>query len=103
MNSVTSATRATHELRVRFKPMRVTQPPEPRLGTADRNRWQATFRGGVVNFGLVLLLAWAPPPLSPAQLVRRASPLIAVFYLAAIFERALNYWPSSSKSTRLQH
>jgi hypothetical protein len=27
----------------------------------------------------------------PGRLVRRAAPLIAIFYLAAIIERALNY------------
>jgi phosphatidylglycerophosphate synthase len=49
--------------------------------------------GGVINFGLVLVLAWTPPPLLPARLVRQASPLLAIFYLAAIYERALNYRP----------
>ena len=49
--------------------------------------------GGVINFALVLVLAWTPPPLMPARLVLQASPLLAIFYLAAIFERALNYWP----------
>jgi phosphatidylglycerophosphate synthase len=49
--------------------------------------------GGVINFALVLVLAWTPPPLLPAGLVRQASPLFALFYIAAIFERALNYWP----------
>jgi hypothetical protein len=48
--------------------------------------------GGVINFGLVLVLAWTRPSLLPARLVRQASPLLAIFYLAAIFERALNYW-----------
>jgi phosphatidylglycerophosphate synthase len=47
--------------------------------------------GGVINFALVLLLAFAPPPLWPGMLVREASPLIAVFYLAAIVERVLGY------------
>jgi phosphatidylglycerophosphate synthase len=50
--------------------------------------------GGVINFALVLVLAWTPPPLLPAGLVRQASPLLALFYIAAICERALNYWPS---------
>ena len=49
--------------------------------------------GGVINFALVLMLAWAPPPRLLALLVRQASPLIAIFYVAAIFERALNYFP----------
>jgi phosphatidylglycerophosphate synthase len=47
--------------------------------------------GGVVNFGLVLLLALGPYPRWPAMLVRAASPLLAIFYLAAMFERVLGY------------
>jgi hypothetical protein len=47
--------------------------------------------GGVINFALVLLLAFAPPPQWPGILVREASPLIAIIYLAAIIERALGY------------
>jgi phosphatidylglycerophosphate synthase len=47
--------------------------------------------GGVINFALVLMLAFAPPPRWPGMLVREASPLIAIFYLAAIVERALSY------------
>lgn len=64
--------------------------------------------GGVSNFALVLLLAFAPYPRWPAILVRETSPLLAVFYLAAIVERVLGYItiqypaPSSSKvSSRL--
>jgi phosphatidylglycerophosphate synthase len=48
--------------------------------------------GGVINFALVLVLAWTPPPLLPSRLVRLASPLLAGFYIAAILERGLNYW-----------
>jgi phosphatidylglycerophosphate synthase len=62
---------------------RSSTPVKSRLG-----HW-----GGVINFALVLVLAWIPPPLLPARLVREASPLLALFYIAAIFERALNYWP----------
>ncbi len=47
--------------------------------------------GGVINFALVILLAWAPPPRWPARIVRELSPLIAILYLAAILERALGY------------
>jgi len=49
--------------------------------------------GGVINFALVLALAWTPPSLLPARLMRQISPLLALFYIAAILERALNYWP----------
>lgn len=58
--------------------------------------------GGVINFALVLLLAFAPYPRWPAILVREASPLLAIFYLAAIIERALRYvaiqYPAPSPS-----
>ncbi len=47
--------------------------------------------GGVVNFALVLVLAFAPYPQWPGRLVREASPLIAIFYLLAILERMLSY------------
>jgi phosphatidylglycerophosphate synthase len=47
--------------------------------------------GGVINFGLVIILAFAPPPRWPGMLIRSASPLIALFYLAAISERTLSY------------
>lgn len=47
--------------------------------------------GGVINFALVLLLAFASPPRWPGILVREASPLIAIFYLAAMVERVLGY------------
>lgn len=62
---------------------RSSAPVKSRLG-----HW-----GGVINFALVLVLAWTPPPPLPARLVRQISPLLAFFYIAAIFERALNYWP----------
>lgn len=47
--------------------------------------------GGVINYALVIVLAFAPPPLRPGMLLRELSPLIAIFYLAAIFERAFSY------------
>ena len=47
---------------------------------------------GVLNFSLVITLALAPPPQWPGVLIREASPLLAIFYLAAIAERALSYW-----------
>jgi phosphatidylglycerophosphate synthase len=47
--------------------------------------------GGVINFGLVITLAFSPPPRWPGRLVRGVSPLIAIFYLAAICERTLSY------------
>jgi len=47
--------------------------------------------GGVINFALVITLAFSSPPRWPGMLVRGAAPLIAIFYLAAIFERTLSY------------
>jgi phosphatidylglycerophosphate synthase len=53
--------------------------------------------GGVVNFALVLLLAFAPYPRWPGMMVRQASPLIAIFYLLAILERLIGYGLCRSK------
>jgi len=47
--------------------------------------------GGVVNFALVLLLAFASGARWPGIVVREVSPLLAIFYVAAIFERILGY------------
>jgi phosphatidylglycerophosphate synthase len=47
--------------------------------------------GGVINFALVITLAFAPPPRWLGLLLRGASPLLALFYLAAISERTLSY------------
>ena len=43
--------------------------------------------GGVINFALVLILAWTPPPVLPALLIKQISPLLALFYISAILER----------------
>jgi phosphatidylglycerophosphate synthase len=47
--------------------------------------------GGIVNFALVLLLAFASGAPWPGTVVRDASPLLAIFYVAAILERMLRY------------
>jgi phosphatidylglycerophosphate synthase len=52
--------------------------------------------GGVVNFGLVILLAMAQPLRLPTAFFRDVSPLLAIFYLAAIVERAANYRQASA-------
>jgi phosphatidylglycerophosphate synthase len=49
--------------------------------------------GGVLNFGLVIILSFASPPQWPGVLIRKVSPLLAVFYLAAIAERLVSYRP----------
>lgn len=46
---------------------------------------------GCYQFALVLLLAFAPPPRWPGIVACEASPLIAIFHLAAIIERVLGY------------
>src|SRR5271170_4295755 len=44
--------------------------------------------GGIINYALVITLAIAPPPALPGAIARDLAPLIALFYLAAISERA---------------
>ena len=55
-----------------------TGPIKSRLG-----HW-----GGIINYALVITLAIAPPPALPGALVREFAPLIELFYIAAITERA---------------
>jgi len=50
---------------------------------------------GVFNYVIVLVLAWAPPPRSPGRLLRDFAPIIGLFYVAAICERALSYRAAS--------
>jgi phosphatidylglycerophosphate synthase len=58
--------------------------------------------GGIINFALVLVLAWTPPSLLRARFLRQAAPLLAIFFIAAIFERALNYGPLAAiRSSKL--
>jgi phosphatidylglycerophosphate synthase len=54
--------------------------------------------GGVLNFSLVIILAFAPPPQWPGVLIGAVSPLLAIFFLAAIAERTLSYRPLPSSS-----
>jgi phosphatidylglycerophosphate synthase len=57
---------------------RATGPIKSRLG-----HW-----GGIINYAMVITLAIAPPPDLPGAIVRDLAPLIALFYVAAISERA---------------
>ncbi len=57
---------------------RATGPIKSRLG-----HW-----GGIINYALVITLAIAPPPAFPGAIVRDLAPLLALFYIAAISERA---------------
>jgi hypothetical protein len=70
------------------------------LGSATPVASRFGHWGGVINFVLVITLACAPAPHLLGRLVRRAAPLIAIFYLAAIIERALSYPPSRPISRR---
>lgn len=48
--------------------------------------------GGVINFGIVIVLGLAPPPSWPAHLVRLGCPILAIYYLAAMGERTIGYF-----------
>jgi len=50
--------------------------------------------GGIVNYALVIVLAFAPPPATVGTMVRNLAPLIALFYFAAISERAWLFYRS---------
>ena len=50
--------------------------------------------GGIVNYALVIALAIAPPPALPGAIVRGLAPMVALFYLAAISERAWLFYRS---------
>jgi phosphatidylglycerophosphate synthase len=50
--------------------------------------------GGIVNYALVIVLAFAPPPATIGTIVRDLAPLIALFYVAAISERAWLFYRS---------
>ncbi|MBV8360862.1 MAG: CDP-alcohol phosphatidyltransferase family protein [Deltaproteobacteria bacterium] len=58
-----------------------TVPVKSRLG-----HW-----AGIFNYIIVIVFAWAPPPRSPGTLLRDLAPMIGLFYLAAMCERALSY------------
>jgi len=60
-----------------------------RAGTPVRSRlghW-----GGVINYALVVALAFSAPGSMARALVAHVIPIIALFYVAAIIERALAY------------
>jgi phosphatidylglycerophosphate synthase len=46
---------------------------------------------GVFNYIIVIVLAWAPPPRAAGRLLQDLAPMIGLFYLAAMCERALSY------------
>ncbi|MGH7949695.1 MAG: CDP-alcohol phosphatidyltransferase family protein [Candidatus Binataceae bacterium] len=63
------------------------------LGAAGRGPIKSRLGhwGGVLNYTLVVVLAVAPPPAWPGEFVQRMAPVCALFYVAAIIERALGY------------
>ena len=50
--------------------------------------------GGIINYALVIELAILPPPAVPGAMVRGLAPLVALFYVAAISERAWLFYRS---------
>jgi phosphatidylglycerophosphate synthase len=46
---------------------------------------------GIFNYIMVIAIAWVRPPLLPGTLPRAAAPMLGMFYLAAMCERALFY------------
>ena len=48
--------------------------------------------GGIINFALVMVLGFAPPPAMPGVIVRALGPLLAIFYVGAIAERVVGYF-----------
>ena len=57
---------------------RASGPIKSRLG-----HW-----GGIINYALAITLAIAPAPAIPGAIVRELAPLIGLFYVAAMCERA---------------
>jgi phosphatidylglycerophosphate synthase len=60
-------------------------------GSSTPVRSRLGHLGGIVNFALVLLLAFASGARWPGIVAREASPLLGIFYVSAIFERMLGY------------
>jgi len=50
--------------------------------------------GGIINYALVIELAILPPPAIAGAIVRGLAPLVALFYIAAISERAWLFYRS---------
>jgi phosphatidylglycerophosphate synthase len=51
--------------------------------------------GGIINFGLVILLALAPKAAMSGIMPRVLFPALAIFYMTAIAERAIGYFHRS--------
>jgi phosphatidylglycerophosphate synthase len=57
-------------------------------GRAGPVRSRLGHWGGIINYAIVIALAISPPPALPGTIVRDLAPLIGIFYIAAISERA---------------
>ncbi len=44
--------------------------------------------GGVINYALALALSFAPPPAPAGTLIKSCAPILALYYVAAMAERA---------------
>lgn len=55
---------------------------------------------GIFNYIIVIILAWKPPPLWPGTLLRAVAPVIGLFYVAAMCERARFYGISRAAQPR---
>jgi phosphatidylglycerophosphate synthase len=60
-------------------------------GSAVPVKSQLGHWAGIFNYIIVLILAWAAPPRLPGSLLRVLAPIIGLFYIAAMGERALCY------------
>jgi phosphatidylglycerophosphate synthase len=65
-----------------------------RRGAAGPIKSRLGHWGGIINYAIAITLAFAPPPATPGVSVRDLAPLIALFYVAAISERAWLFYRS---------
>jgi phosphatidylglycerophosphate synthase len=67
-------------------------------GTAAPVRSRLGHIGGILNYALVIVLAFTPTHRALGALLNGIAPLLAIFYVAAIAERAAGYlrWPQQA-------
>ena len=63
-----------------------------RSGAREPIRSRLGHWGGVINYALALVLSFAPPPNIPGAIVKSCAPILALYYAAAIAERAAMYF-----------
>ncbi len=66
-----------------------------RSGAREPIRSRLGHWGGVINYALALVLSFAPPPNLPGAIVKSCAPILALYYAAAIAERAAMYFRHS--------